>query len=99
MPEGCCDPVGTPCSSRLLPGPADLWREEPTPEQVSWQGLSPCGGPRLEQLVPLGLHPVEGTHAGAVHEELQPVGRTHVGELCEELSPVTGSSRWSRGRV
>jgi len=30
---------------------------------------------------------VEGTHAGAVREELQPVGRTHVGEVCE-LSPV-----------
>ena len=26
----------------------------------------------LEQSVPEGLQPMEGTHAGAVHEELQP---------------------------
>jgi len=33
MPEESCDPVGSPCWSSLLPGPADPWREEPTPEQ------------------------------------------------------------------
>jgi len=38
-PEGGCDPVGSLPWSRLLPGPADPWREEPTQEQVSWQGL------------------------------------------------------------
>jgi len=38
MPEGGCDPVGSPHRSRLLPGPADPWREEPTLEQVCWQG-------------------------------------------------------------
>jgi len=38
-PEGGCDPVGSPRWSRLLPGPVDPWREEPTPEQVCWQGL------------------------------------------------------------
>ncbi|KAM9590897.1 uncharacterized protein ACIBXB_005933 isoform 2-T2 [Morphnus guianensis] len=38
VPEGGCDPVGTPRWSRLLAGPADLWREEPT-EQVFWQDL------------------------------------------------------------
>jgi len=53
----------------------------------------------LEQPVPEGLHPVEGTHAGAVCEELQTVGRTHVGEVCGELSPVKGTSCWSGGRV
>jgi len=45
----------------------------------------------LEQPVPEGLHPVEGTHAQAVHEELQPVGRTHIGEVCGELPPVRGT--------
>jgi len=30
---------GALCWSRLLPGPADPWREEPTLEQVCWQGL------------------------------------------------------------
>jgi len=32
-----------------------------------------------------------GTHAGAVHEELQPVGKTHIGEVCGELSLVRGT--------
>ncbi|GAB0189017.1 epimerase family protein SDR39U1 [Grus japonensis] len=38
-PEGGCDPVGSPCWSRLLAGPVDPWREEPTPGQVCWQDL------------------------------------------------------------
>jgi len=36
MPEGGCDPVRSLCWSRLLPGPVDPWREEPTLEQVCW---------------------------------------------------------------
>ncbi|GAB0182777.1 hypothetical protein GRJ2_000743000 [Grus japonensis] len=32
-PEGGCDPMGSPHWSKLLAGPVDLWREEPTPEQ------------------------------------------------------------------
>jgi len=39
MPEGSCDVVGNPHWSRLLPGPVDFWREEPTLGQVCWQGL------------------------------------------------------------
>jgi len=39
MPEGSCDPMESLRWSRLLPGPVDLWREEPTPEHVFWQGL------------------------------------------------------------
>ena len=53
-PKGGCEPVGSLRWSRLLAGPVDPWREEPM----------------LEQSVPEGLHPVEGTHAGAVREEL-----------------------------
>jgi len=53
----------------------------------------------LEQPVPEGLHPMEGTHAGAAHEELQPVGMTHVGEVHGGLSPTGGTSPWSRVRV
>jgi len=34
MPEGSCDPMGRPHWSRLLPGPMDPWREEPTLELV-----------------------------------------------------------------
>lgn len=40
-------------------------------------GLVTLRGPKLEQAAPEGLYPVEGTHTGAVHEELQSVGRTH----------------------
>jgi len=46
--------------------------------------------------VPEVLHPVEGTHAGPVHEQLQPVGRTHVGEVHGGLSPMSGTLDWSR---
>ncbi|GAB0181411.1 hypothetical protein GRJ2_000606400 [Grus japonensis] len=38
-PEGGCDSVGSPHWSRLLAGPVDPWREEPTLEQVCWQDL------------------------------------------------------------
>jgi len=39
VPEAGCDPVGSLRWSRLLLGPADPWREKPTPQQVYWQGL------------------------------------------------------------
>ncbi|GAB0207999.1 AN1-type zinc finger protein 5-like [Grus japonensis] len=38
-PKGGCDPTEMLCWSRLLAGPVDPWREEPTPEQVCWQDL------------------------------------------------------------
>ena len=38
-PKGGCDPVGSPRWSRLLAGPVDPWREEPTLEQVCCQDL------------------------------------------------------------
>ena len=53
----------------------------------------------LEQSAPEGLHPVEGSHAGAVCEELQTVGRIHAGEVHGGLSSVGGTSCWSRGSV
>jgi len=57
------------------------------------------GGTTLEQPVPEGLHSMEGTHTGAVREELQPVGRTHVGTVRGRLSPMGGGPCCSRGRV
>ncbi|XP_049681242.1 EH domain-containing protein 4 isoform X1 [Accipiter gentilis] len=84
VPKGGCDPVGSPCWSRFLAGPADLWREELTLEQVFWQDLRPHRGPAPEQSVPEGLQPMKGTHAGEVYGGLSPMGRT---------------PRWSRGRV
>lgn len=47
------------------------WREKPTMEQACQQDSWLCGGPTLEQPVP--LHPVGQTHTGA-------------GEECEEFS-------------
>ncbi|GAB0209937.1 hypothetical protein GRJ2_003459400 [Grus japonensis] len=38
-PEGGCDLVGSPLWSRLLAGPVDPWKEEPTLQQVFWQDL------------------------------------------------------------
>ncbi|KAF4793767.1 hypothetical protein TURU_108121 [Turdus rufiventris] len=68
-------------SMRNSERPLDPWREEPTLEQVYRQDLLPCGGFTLEQSVPEGLHTMEGTHPGAVYEELQPAGRSRVGEV------------------
>jgi len=39
MPEGGCDPVGSLCWSRLLPGPVASCKEKPMLEQVCWQDL------------------------------------------------------------
>ncbi|GAB0185353.1 AN1-type zinc finger protein 5-like [Grus japonensis] len=37
--KGSCDPVGSPCWSRLLAGPVAPLREEPMAEQDCWQDL------------------------------------------------------------
>lgn len=42
----------------------------------------------LEQSVPEGLLSLEGTSAGAAHEELHPMGRTQIGAVHGGLSPV-----------
>jgi len=51
-----------------------------------------------EQPVPEGLHTVERSHAGAIHEELQPVGKTHVEAVHGELSPMGVSLHWNKGK-
>lgn len=45
----------------------------------------------LEYAVSEGLHLLEGTQAGAGHEELQPATRTHTEKVCRELSAVSGT--------
>ena len=95
MPEGDCDPMETPCCSRLLAGPVDPWGER-SPHWSRFAGRT--YEPTLQHSVSEGLHPVGRTHAGAVREELQPVGRTHIGEVCGGLFPVGGTPCWSRGR-
>ncbi|GAB0199292.1 tRNA:m(4)X modification enzyme TRM13 [Grus japonensis] len=41
-PEGGCGPMGIPCWSRLLAGPVDPWREDPTPESTSGPEMYPA---------------------------------------------------------
>lgn len=59
-------------------------------------GRDSGGSLRWSRLCLKDCSPWEGTHAGAVREELQPVGRTHIGEVCEGLSPMGDTPRWSR---
>ncbi|OPJ73508.1 hypothetical protein AV530_005844 [Patagioenas fasciata monilis] len=96
--EEVCDPMGSPCWSRLLAGPVAPWREQLTLEQVCWQDLGTPGRPMLEQYVPEELQPMEVTHAGAVHGGLQPMARTLI-EVYGGLSLVGGTPCWSRERV
>lgn len=42
----------------------------------------------MEQPVPEGLDPGEGTHTGAVCEELEPVGNTHIRTLSHGKDPT-----------
>ena len=51
VPEGGCSPVGSPCWSRLLAGPADPWRER-SPRWSRFAGRTggPVGDPRWSSL-------------------------------------------------
>lgn len=53
----------------------------------------------LEQSVPGGLHPMEGTHTGAVNEELHLMGGTHFGAVNGVVSHVGETPCSSRGIV
>lgn len=53
----------------------------------------------MEQPVPDRLHPVEGTHAGAIGEELKPMKKIHIREIHGGLFPVRVTPDRSRGRV
>lgn len=92
--KGGCGPEGSLCWCRFLAGPADSWGGVLAEARFAGRTCDPIGSPSL----PEGLHSVERTHAGAVHD-LQPVGRIHTGEVCRGLSQVRGTPRWSRGRV
>ena len=66
----------------------DLWTHEERSQRWSGFSVRTCdsaGGPMLEQSVPEGLHPMDRTHTGAVHEELQLFGRTYVGEIHDDF--------------
>lgn len=80
-PREAVAPRGKPVLEQA-PG---LWTpgEEPMVEQLCWQDL----GPHRDPSAPEGLHSLEGSHAGAVHDQ-QPVGRIPTGEVCRGLSQV-----------
>jgi len=50
-PKGGCEPVGSPCWSRVLAVPVAPWRQKPMLEQVSRQDLWLCGEHMLKQSV------------------------------------------------
>jgi len=99
MPGGSCDPGGSPVLEQAPARTCGPVERETHAGAGLLAGLVTPWGPTLEQPVSEGLHLIDGTHAGAVCEELQYMGRTHVGEISGELSPVRGTSCWSRGRV
>jgi len=66
MPEASCDPVGSPSLEQAPArtcGPVEIGAHAGAGLLA---GLVTPWRPMLEQPVPEGLHPVEGTHAGAV---------------------------------
>jgi len=51
----------------------------------------PVGDPPWSSLFLKDFHSMEGTHTGAVREELQPVGRTYFGSVHGQQSPMGGT--------
>ena len=68
-----------------------------TPRSVDKEGDEVLRALTLEQSAPEQTHPLGGTHAGAVHEELKTVGRTHIGEVHVGLCPTGRTPCWSGG--
>ena len=85
MRRGGCDPMGSPCWSRLLAGSVDPWTERsPCWSRFAGRACDPVEHLRWSRLFLKDFTPWEGTHAGAAFGELPPMRKT---------------SRWSRGRV
>ncbi|GAB0177897.1 EH domain-containing protein 4 [Grus japonensis] len=86
-PEGGCDPVGSPCWSRLLAGPVALKRGAHARAGLLAGLVTLCKGPTLEQLVK-SCSPWEGFMLKLVEDCLLWEGpHTGAGEECEESSP------------
>ncbi|GAB0185546.1 structural maintenance of chromosomes protein 6 [Grus japonensis] len=49
-PEGGCDPVGSPCWSKLLAGSVALWTEEPRRSRIAGRTCDPMGDLRWSSL-------------------------------------------------
>jgi len=99
--KGGCDPVGSLCWSRLLVGPVDLWREEPTLEQAPGRTCGPvergaCAGAGSwqdlwtcgERSPPWTRLLVGPVALKSVPEGLHPMEGTHTAAIREELQPM-----------
>ncbi|GAB0205426.1 WD repeat-containing protein 36 [Grus japonensis] len=56
-PKGGCDPMGSPCWSKLLAGPVAPWREDPTPEQKKNKPKEP---PKVPKSAPFFIPTLPG---------------------------------------
>jgi len=75
-PWGACAGAGS-CQDLQTRG-----ERSPPWSKFAGRACDPVGFPRWSSLFLKDCSLWEGTHAGAVHEELQPMGRTCFGEVC-----------------
>lgn len=94
VPEG--DPRGKPMLGQAPGGICGPMERGAHAGAGLLAGLVTSQGPTLEQSAPEGL---EGTHDGALQEELHLTGGAHVEEVCGKLSCMVGTPCWSRGRA
>jgi len=84
MPEVGCDPMGSPCWSRLMAGPVDPWRERsPCWSRFAGRACDTMGDPRWSSLCLSDCTPWKGLHTGAVCEELQPLEGLTLGKFVD----------------
>jgi len=99
MPEGGCDPVGSPVLEQA-PGRTCGPRERgPQARAGLLAGLVTSRGIHAGAACSCRIAPLVRTHTGVCREDLQPMGRIHVGKFCGELSPMRETSCWSGERV
>ncbi|GAB0203872.1 zinc finger and BTB domain-containing protein 5 [Grus japonensis] len=60
MPKGGCDPVGSPCWSRLLAGPVACGERSPRWSRFAGRTCDPVGDPRWSSLFLKGCTPWKG---------------------------------------
>ena len=58
--KGGCDPMGSLCWSRLLAGPVNPWRQEPTLKRFAGRTCDPAGDPRWSSLLLKDCTPCKG---------------------------------------
>jgi len=90
MPKRDCDPVGSPCWSRLLAGPVDPWRERsPCWSRFAGRTCDPVGDPHGSSLFLKDCTPWKGPTLEQFMEDCLSWVGPHAGAAaeCEESSP------------